>query len=508
MVETDKDKAQNKIYQILPKVYFVLQILVGIYVSFWLLFNHQPKTGDDVEHLHSAWLVLQGQVPYKDFFQHHNPLMWYMFAPIMKIFAYDIIVFDAVRIISTLFMFATLFVSGLIVKRFVCQSWYSLILVIASIFPSYVVFTGQDFRPDNYMALSFILGIYFFFSYLDKAKSKDLVLSFVCMFLSFLFAQKIIFMLIIYAVMVLYFLYTKDIKVNDFIKALILPILGCIIFISWLAYHGMVETYWLSNYIFNLYIPDVYGNKVEPTKIEFYILSAIAFLGCIYFLIKGNKYVKIICIFWIFEAIQRFFYFSLDRHYYYFLLILNGMMIGAFIYVITKKYQISAYIFIILSICGCKIVYDYCSIGKLHPNYHRYVTPKYVVEQTNRCDSVLNGYGLTYGIFTKDVTYYWNLNGQLDVIGNKIGLAPLPDLNDAVYKHLPKIIYTAPYWDEKLHQQKINKPVHIIDVNLRNKYYRQSLFKDIFILKEKYQSMRRCQYDKATNSWKYFYKRQ
>ena len=141
MVETDKDKAQNKIYQILPKVYFVLQILVGIYVSFWLLFNHQPKTGDDVEHLHSAWLVLQGQVPYKDFFQHHNPLMWYMFAPIMKIFAYDIIVFDAVRIISTLFMFATLFVSGLIVKRFVCKSWYSLILVIASIFPSYVFFT-------------------------------------------------------------------------------------------------------------------------------------------------------------------------------------------------------------------------------------------------------------------------------------------------------------------------------------------------------------------------------
>ena len=176
MVETDKDKAQNKIYQILPKVYFVLQILVGIYVSFWLLINHQPKTGDDVEHLHSAWLVLQGQVPYKDFFQHHNPLMWYMFAPIMKIFAYDIIVFDAVRIISTIFMFVTLFISGLIVKRFVCKSWYSLILVIASIFPSYVVFTGQDFRPDNYMTLSFILGIYFFFSYLDKAKSKDLVL--------------------------------------------------------------------------------------------------------------------------------------------------------------------------------------------------------------------------------------------------------------------------------------------------------------------------------------------
>lgn len=54
-----------------------------------------------------------------------------------------------------------------------------------------------------------------------------------------------------------------------------------------------------------------------------------------------------------------------------------------------------------------------------------------MLEQTNRCDVVINGYGLTYGIFSKDVTYYWNLNGQLDVIGSKIGLAPLPDLNGA-----------------------------------------------------------------------------
>ena len=64
-----------------------------------------------------------------------------------------------------------------------------------------------------------------------------------------------------------------------------------------------------------------------------------------------------------------------------------------------------------------------------------------MLEQTNRCDVVINGYGLTYGIFSKDVTYYWNLNGQLDVIGSKIGLAPLPDLNGAVQKYLPRIIY-------------------------------------------------------------------
>ena len=402
MDKASKNTQHSKVIELLPKIYFVLQILIGIYVSFWLLFNHQPKTGDDVEHLHSAWLVFQGQVPYKDFFQHHNPLMWYLFAPLMGVFAYELVIFDIVRIISTLVMFATLFVAGLIIKRFVSNTWYSLILVVASVFPSYVVFTGQDFRPDNYMTFIYILGIYYLFSYLDKQKAKDLVISFVCMFLSFLFAQKIVFMLLIYAVVILYFLYIKNIKINDFIRALILPILGCIIFISWLAYHGMIETYWLSNYIFNLYIPDVYGNKVEATKTEFYALGAIALVGCIYYLIKGNKYIKILCLLWLFEAIQRTFYFSLDRHYYYLLLILNGMISGALIYDVIKKYNWSAYVFVLMSIFGCKIMYDYCLMWQLHPSYHRYVTPKYVLEQTNRCDSVLNGYGLTYGIFTKD----------------------------------------------------------------------------------------------------------
>ena len=106
MNETSKNNEVNKIYQVLPKIYFVLQIILGVYVSFWLLFNHQPKTGDDVEHLHSAWLVFQGQVPYKDFFQHHNPLMWYLFAPLIGVFAYELVIFDIVRIISTLVMFA------------------------------------------------------------------------------------------------------------------------------------------------------------------------------------------------------------------------------------------------------------------------------------------------------------------------------------------------------------------------------------------------------------------
>ena len=306
---------------------------------------------------------------------------------------------------------------------------------------------------------------------------------------------------------VVYLLIKKQITINDFLKSIILPLILVIIFISWLAYHGMIERYWIANYIFNIYIPDVYGHLVEKTRIEFYIVSSIAFAGVVYFLIKGNTVQRILSILWIAEALQRFFYFSLDRHYYYQMQVLNAIMVGGFLWVIIKKYNIVSMLCIGLSIWGCFIFANYCKDKILPPHFHRYVTPKYILDQSNRCDVVLNGYGVTYGIFNKDATYYWNLNGQLDVIGDKIGLAPLSNLNRVIEQYLPQFIYTAPYWNEKLKKQNINVYVHLVSDEIKHKYYEQSLFTDIFILKKEYQNMRRCRYDAATQTWNYYYTR-
>lgn len=506
MVEQAKQKLSKKIYLDLPKIYFVLQIIFGVIAAFWILYNHAPKTGDDVEHMHSAWLIYEGKIPYVDFFQHHNPLLWYLFAPIVGFFSYDIVIYDIVRIFSTLIMFLTLFICAKIVQRFLCSSWYAGLLTIAAVFPSYIILSGQDFRPDNYMVCSFILGLYFFFDYVVKPRPKALIISFFLMFITFMFMQKSIFFLSIFGLCVLFLLYKKKIALKDFLTALILPFLGMTVFILWLSYHHMIERYWICNFIFNLHIPEVYNNLSEPTKPEFYALTAIAGVGFLYYMVCGNSVARILCILWLAEVVQRFFYFSLDRHYYYFLDILNAILAGAVAWKIINKFSWMAYIFVIVSVWGCLLFMNYCIDNKLSPEYHRYVTPKYIIEQTNKCDSVLNGYGLTYGIFTKDNTYYWNLNGQLDVIGAEIGLAPMPDLNAIVEKYLPKIIYTGPFWHEKLHQQKKNVVVHLINPALRDKYYQQSLFVNMFILKPEYEQKRRCRYDATQKKWNYFYK--
>ena len=35
---------------------------------------------DEFQHLHAAWLVYQGGVPYRDFFEHHMPGIQYLLA--------------------------------------------------------------------------------------------------------------------------------------------------------------------------------------------------------------------------------------------------------------------------------------------------------------------------------------------------------------------------------------------------------------------------------------------
>lgn len=68
MSEPAGKTALKPVYGWLPLVYFVIQVIVGVWLAFWLLYNHQPQTGDDIEHLHSAWLVHEGKIPYIDFF--------------------------------------------------------------------------------------------------------------------------------------------------------------------------------------------------------------------------------------------------------------------------------------------------------------------------------------------------------------------------------------------------------------------------------------------------------
>ena len=78
----------------------LLCYMIGFMV--WTVLYTETGNGDNVEHIHSTWLISQGKIPYKDFFQHHNPLLWYIFAPLIGKITNQMLLLDLAHILGML----------------------------------------------------------------------------------------------------------------------------------------------------------------------------------------------------------------------------------------------------------------------------------------------------------------------------------------------------------------------------------------------------------------------
>lgn len=63
---------------------------------------------DESQHLHAAWLVASGRVPYRDFWENHTPLFYYLLAPLTRWFADRPAVYTAGRAVMVLLTIPTL----------------------------------------------------------------------------------------------------------------------------------------------------------------------------------------------------------------------------------------------------------------------------------------------------------------------------------------------------------------------------------------------------------------
>ena len=77
---------------------FLAIILILIEVLF-LLFQtfYQFLQNDENEHIYNAYMIFLGKTPYLDFFEHHNPLMWYLLSPSYKIYENNINIYYLVE---------------------------------------------------------------------------------------------------------------------------------------------------------------------------------------------------------------------------------------------------------------------------------------------------------------------------------------------------------------------------------------------------------------------------
>ena len=111
----------NAVYQKFPLFFLLAHLAAGLGYCLYIAWFTTTLGGDTLEHIHSSWLVYAEFVPYKDFFQHHNPLLWYLFAPFVGLHAYglnDNVITSSVVTAAILASFLTYYYLYLIASRF------------------------------------------------------------------------------------------------------------------------------------------------------------------------------------------------------------------------------------------------------------------------------------------------------------------------------------------------------------------------------------------------------
>jgi hypothetical protein len=441
--------------------------------------------------MHSSYLVHINSIPYKDFFQHHNPLLWYLFAPILGLFDKGIsdnfltaFVISSAIIVS----FLNYFYLYLITKRFLSTKLAGLIAASIAITP-YVILSITHFRPDNFMLTSFFIGLYHYFCYLENKKLKDLSISFFAFWCSFMFLQKIVFTLVLLGIITLILLIKKQIKLNDALYALMFPLALSLGFVAYLYTNNTLSIWYHSNFTFNLHIPELFDNRrigfIWP---ELKILLTLSVLSIIFCTKNSSIYFKIIAIIFIFETIQRLTYFSAFAYYFCLNIYIASILSATFIEkIILKKYYWAIYILAIpLLLCMYKPSIYVGNIGGPKTRFYQ-TLHKEITHYITKCDLILNGDGTIYNVYNKDPHYYWNLLGQTDVIGANVGIHPLMDINHVIQTKKPRIISITPYKDKYSSERGIEKIVHKPDLEYINKYYKPFNNSDtLYILKPEF----------------------
>lgn len=476
--------------------------LFGVSLFYVLVFLNIPtQNGDNIEHIHSSFLVATGEVPYRDFFQHHNPLLWYLMAPVVRLFAYNSTVIEVVCFVSFMVFLKSLVYVFRISEEFLSDRFWGIMTVAMVACPGYKIY-AVDFRPDNYMIFCLMGGIYYYFCYLQDKKTKALVGAFAWFFVGFMFAQKALFPLLFLGGTVLYFWYQKEIRTPDLGKALIFPLAGAGVFLAYLWHYDMVELYFVSNYVFNLnLVPGFDFTKVVEFPVYMLVVMWLGWGGAVCALFSKNKYLAIVAFLFVGEFLQRRFYFSPYSYYYWLLLYLAALCAGAFlckfdgwrgivgtagiILLCLSFYQTSSY------------YYKVYQAGK-----GRAYLPDYIARKISPCDYVFNGDGMMYNLFGKDPAYYWQLIGQLDVIGKKTGLPSMPDMNMLIKKFRPKFVFGESYFNKFSEESGRKEIVHYIDKNLIDTYYERTNFDPVYQLKPAY-NKRVCKKDPVSGEWRF-----
>lgn len=260
-------------------VIFRLAVISFIVLAFLKVFYSGGLFVDLIEHIRASYFIQKGLIPYKDFFEHHNPLLWFVLSPLTYMLEGNMIIIPLARTFSVLGYLTCIYITYVINKKFLYGkkvAEYSVLFLLA------VPIWGDiaNIRPDIFMMICFLCALYLFYGYMENKKVSKLIGCYTLLSVSFLFLQKILFPAFGFGLVNLWFLYKKKIKIKDMLMASAVALVPLLIFSVYLLYNGIFCDWFYYNFTFNSLLRDYYDGYQSvdmPLKVLFFASSLIIF---------------------------------------------------------------------------------------------------------------------------------------------------------------------------------------------------------------------------------------
>lgn len=391
------------------KLIRTLWSLIGLNFVFviWTLLNSSILIWDDIEHLRVAYFISLGDVPYKDFFEHHHPLLWYFLWPLIKILPHSTVISIYIgRAISLLISFGTGYYFYQITKRFIGGKTVALLAIVLYFATMPAWYSLINIKPDVYMRLFYFMGLYHLFLYFRYQKRENLCVCGTAWTIAFLFIQTTALFVLPMVLPTVWFLYHHKQKITDFLCASVLPIILLSSFAGLLYYAGVWNAYYEANWLFNSQMSG-FLQQVSQSKylLLFSDIIFITIAATIYYWRTArriNIYMLSLILLCLSELMQRVFWVSIFSQYYIMFFAAAAMIMAPFIYKMWRRHTEEVY-YMLVCFALLHIGFNYAALyKKVFAEYPFVYLDRHNVPQQQRL-------GFNCGIYHPRLSYYWNL---------------------------------------------------------------------------------------------------
>ena len=433
--QTLKNLFQNKTGFIL-----LAELLTLFIITFgFLIYTAYTNTlnGDEREHVYASYLVYNGYIPYRDFFEHHHPLLWYVFQPIIHFFINSAHIWYAARTFSLLLIFINcifLFKLSRLISTAKDYPWLVLILAVC---PHCVFISETEFRPDTLMMTMFIGGLYYYFKAQQTAPQKNLNIAFILFFLAFMALQKICFLILPIAVLTIYLLYKQIFSMKNIFIASLLPLILAILYIGCLHHTNSLKDYVELNWLLNMKIH--FGIRYPAHQTLYYYTANL--LALLTLLTPANTRLKHLAFISLGLSFTLTYVFvGAFRHYWLPLYPFFALLCAYYISVLQQKLKILLLAAIIYLISANNLTYNK-ELRRYTPlNSFVYLTEN-ILNLSHPDDLIIGCIGSLGGLRLDATGYYWFGRNYIALLDNHyFKRHELPDGDKIVKARHPKIV--------------------------------------------------------------------